>query len=49
MLVVQNNGGKVTLAESTVSGIQFSEATPSKIKGYEIWDMSGYYQKNCQA
>ena len=48
MLVVQNNGGKVTLAESTVSGIQFSEATSKKISGYEIWDMSGYYKKYCQ-
>lgn len=49
MLVVQNNGGKVTLAESTVSGIQFSEAVGKKISGYEIWDMSGYYKKHCQS
>lgn len=49
MLVVQNNGGKVTLAESTVSGIQFSEAVGKKISGYEIWDMSGYYKKYCQS
>ena len=48
MLVVQNNGGKVILAESSVSGIQFSEATAKKISNYEIWDMSGYYKKNCQ-
>lgn len=48
MLVVQNNGGKVTLAESTTTGIQFSEAVGKKISGYEIWDMSEYYKKTCQ-
>lgn len=47
MLVVQNNGGKVTLAESTTSGIQFSEPTAKKIAGYDIIDMSEYYKQYC--
>lgn len=53
VMVVQNNGGDITFAESTTKGIIFTKPGSGfegsrDISGYDIWDMSEYYKQYCQ-
>lgn len=48
LIVVQNNDGKVILAESSggTGGVHFSEYSPSSHSNYKMVDMSGFYSSS---
>lgn len=49
LMVVQNNGGKVTIAESSGNGVTFGDGNNYyKLKSYTIVDMTNYYASSCK-
>lgn len=49
LMVVQNNGGKVTIAESSVDGVTFGDGNNYyDLDTYTIVDMTNYYATKCK-
>ena len=48
MLVLENDGNTLTLAEATGGGVQYSKKTYAQCSDYNAIDMDAYYAANCK-
>ena len=48
MLVLENDGNILTLAEATGGGVQYSKKTYAQCSDYNAIDMDAYYAANCK-
>lgn len=48
MLVLENDGNTLTLAEATGGGVQYSKKTYAQCSDYNAVDMDAYYAANCK-
>lgn len=51
MLILENKGSSVIIAHASSAsvGIVFDEKTYAELSGYQLRDMSSYYQQNCSS